>query len=289
MHSYSGNDNFTELQSKPSTFNSIGRSGKGSSSSQTITQPPLRGVEHNGLVRTSSKKGLRSPESLYKDDASLNARAESLSPSIQKFGHSRNSDSAGSSGIRRIVGGNSAESGKEKELGSQSHSRGSSMGTKSLTPNLSPKGTLSTSSSIGSLGNFDATAADESNVSSVADSYSQNSFIGGRIIPETSSESAADPKHLGIRGSEDMEDMFSGETWEDELDEDACMAEQMDKVEISSSSGVQRVTVGVSGDRVNGAGTPGSQSDPIGYVQAPVSDGRAVQTLAQSEQAAVIS
>ena len=284
-------DNFTEQQStKSSTSNIIGKSGKGSSpnpsSNRTNAQPPLRGVEHNGLMRTSSKKGYRSQECLDKEDTNLYTRAESLSPSTQKHGQSRNLDVVGNSGTRRIGGTETGGGGKEKEVivGNRSHSRGSSMGNKSLTPNLSPKGTLSASSSIGSLGNFDAAAADESSLS-VADGCNNNTSIGGGRNPKTSSEPLMDANHSGIReSSEGIESMFSGETWEDESDEDTSIAKEMDEVEISSSNGQQKVSVEVSGDTVYGAGATRSQSGTIGNVHWSMSDGTAVQTLTSPKQ-----
>ena len=236
-------------QTKQSGSNDAVKSGKGLSSNQTNTQPP-RGTstELNDPMKPS-RRGHRPQEDNDWEDSNSNPRAESLSPSTQKAGQFRNSDSVSSG----------RTGGREREgaVAGFSHSRGSSSGTKSLTPNLSPRSTLSGSSSIGSLDPPESGIVDESVTSSGSVGY------GDRVAPHTGL--GAEPEAFGSREPRSVEEMFSGENWEEEDD----VTEQMGVVNIGSTEEVEDRMMRVNSDEVTGASVTDEDDESIGL---PVSN-----------------
>ena len=138
--------------SKQSDSHSSGKQVKSAGSSKGHSSAARgMGTEHSHPRHGGS--GKRNPKDSQKhevgDETSKpNSRPGSVSPNTQKSAHSRTLDP-----VKRTAGGGGSGrgvAGERDNIRTTNHSRGSSL-TKSLTPNLSPRSTLSASSSSGSL------------------------------------------------------------------------------------------------------------------------------------------
>ncbi len=288
QRAHSNNDSVTDQNhshSKQSGSNVSGKSAKGtlpsSNSNSTHHLPAV--TEQNDLLQSNRSQRTSETSNIDIPDSSL--RSESLSPNAQKLGHYKTSDSmVNSCGSSRRTHGSGGGGAKERDeaTGNHNHSIGSSVGTKSLTPNLSPQSTLS--SSVESL---EATHLEESAGVNVESGAAADGGIGR--VPEVQSESKEEV--IGVkRETRSFEGMFSGESWEDDEEEVNVggVTNQIAAVRMGSGGAVDdRVELvhgdHVTGDRVIGGGMKKGLLSASNSVMAS----HAVKTSEVREQASI--